>query len=83
MDDQDTIRRIDSTRRSQSCSLPQAAVDDEEVSRSRSTSLGERMKIDDRARTWGGMPSTEMTVSGRTFWRSVLGSSARAREKEG
>lgn len=77
------VRKIDSTRRSQSCSLPQPAVDDEEVSRSRSTSLGERMKIDDRARTWGGVPSTEMTVSGKTFWRSVLGSSARVREKEG
>ncbi|TLD26215.1 hypothetical protein E2P81_ATG08027 [Venturia nashicola] len=85
----DGIHKIDPSRRVKSCSLPQAQTrvsgeEEREVSeevRTRSTSLGERLKIDDRARTWGGVPSTEMTVSGRTFWRSVLGSSAREREK--
>lgn len=85
----DVIHKLDPSRRVKSCSLPQARISGEEGQeanegvRSRSTSLGERLKIDDRARTWGGVPSTEMTVSGRTFWRSVLGSSAREREGGG
>ncbi|QDS67964.1 hypothetical protein FKW77_009027 [Venturia effusa] len=95
--DQDVTCKTDPARRSHSCSLPQpqsqlhSSDDDEgeenEMARARSTSLGEtikeRLKVDDRARTWGGVPSTEMTVSGRTFLRSVLGGSARVRERSG
>jgi len=67
-------------RRSQSCSLPAFGKDD--IVRSRSTSLQGFMEIEDRARTFGGVPGTELTVSGRQFWRSVLGSSARVRESD-
>lgn len=97
--DSDGLHKIDPTRRVKSCSLPQGQsqqlTDDgdgegegeHEAVRKRSISLGagmrERLRVDDRARTWGGVPSTEMTVSGRTFWRSVLGSSARERESGG
>lgn len=93
-EDQVASRKKDTTRRSQSCSLPRpidetklAVEEDEEVSsRSRLSSLQksfqEGLKVDDRARTWGGVPGTELMVSGRQFWRSILGSSARVRETE-
>jgi hypothetical protein len=75
---QQTLRKVENARRSQSCSFPSSSKDN--LPRSRSTSLQESLKIEDRAHTFGGVPATELTVSGRQFWRSVLGSSARIRE---
>ena len=72
-----TLRKVENARRSQSCSFPPSNKDS--LPRSLSTSLQESLKIGDRSRTFGGVPATELTVSGRHFWRSVLGSSARVR----
>jgi len=78
-EDQAATRHLETTRRSQSCSFSLAKEGD--MPRSRSTSLQESLKVDDRARTFGGVPGTELTVTGRQFWRSVLGSAARVRER--